>query len=75
MSKTKSTCPPGGCPVGRFFNEWGASGPRPEKMEAMARCALQVLKAVRLALDEWIETLEKRSRPKTRRRVTKIRVQ
>lgn len=40
----------------------------------MARCVLQALKAVRLAVDEWIETLEKRSRPKARRRVTKIKV-
>jgi hypothetical protein len=41
----------------------------------LARCALQILKAVRIVVDEWVETLEQRSRPKARRRVTKIKVQ
>ncbi len=75
MSKNKSTCPSSECPVGRFFSEWGASAPRSETGEQLARCALQLLKAVRIVVDEWVETLEKRSRPRARRRVTKIKVQ
>ncbi len=75
MRKTKPTCTSPECPVGRFFSEWSASAPRSETGDQLARCALQLLKAVSIAVDEWVETLEKRSRPRSRRRVTKIKVQ
>jgi hypothetical protein len=61
--------------VGRFFSQWGASAPRTETGEQLALCALQLLKAVRIVVDQWVETLEKRSRPRARRRATKIKVQ
>ena len=74
MRKTKPACTTPECPVGRFFSEWSASAPRSEAGEPLARCALQILKAVRIVVDEWVETLEQRSRPKARRRATKIKV-
>lgn len=76
MKKAKTAaCPSPDCPIGRLFNAWGASPQRSEAVEQLSRCALQILKAARILVDEWVKTLEARERPKARRRVTKIRVQ
>jgi hypothetical protein len=75
MKKAKPACPSPDCPIGRLINAWGGSPQRSEAVDQLSRCALQILKAARIVVDEWVKTLEARERPKARRRVTKIRVQ
>ncbi len=75
MSKSKPTCPFRQCPVGRLFSARDGSGLRSETGDPMARCALELLRAVRTVVDDWVKTLERRSRPGGRRRATKIKVQ
>ncbi len=54
MKKAKPACPSPDCPIGRVFNAWSASTERSEAVDQLSRCALQILKAARIVVDDWL---------------------
>jgi hypothetical protein len=64
------------CPMGRFFSTIERKGKRKaEFCEHLSRSGIEFLKAVRSLVDDQIEWLEKRGRPNTDERMTKIEVE
>ena len=63
------------CPVGKFFMDLeNAFGKQSDFFKHMTQSRLEFLKAVRSLLDERIDTLEKQSAPRKKKRMTKIKV-
>ena len=64
------------CPVGRFFMTFERKGKRKSEFyEHLSKSGIEFLKAVRSLVDDQIECLEKRERPNTNERMTKIEVE
>jgi hypothetical protein len=76
MSKERNEKEMVACPVGRFFLDMEkVCGKRSKFFEHLTQSRVEFLKAVRSLVDEKIEDLEKKGTAKTRKRVTKIKVE
>ena len=63
------------CPVGKFFMDLeNVFGRRTDFFKHMTQSRLEFFKAMRSLLDERIDTLEKQSAPRKKKRMTKIKV-
>jgi hypothetical protein len=64
------------CPVGRIFMNFERKGKRKtEFSEHLSKSGIEFLRAIRTLVDDQIERLEKKKRPDTSERVTKIEVE
>jgi len=64
------------CPVGKFFMDLeNAFGKKTGFYQHMTQARIEFLKAMRVLLDEHIDNLEKKKKPKKKKRMTKIKVQ
>ena len=64
------------CPVGRFFSDLERiSGEKSKFFDHLNQSRVEFLKAIRSLVDERIETLEKKSKKKTGKKGTKIKVE
>ncbi len=64
------------CPVGRFFADIERLSKRSSEFRKhMNMARVEMLKAIRSLIDERIETLEGKTRSKTKKRATKIDIQ
>ena len=64
------------CPVGTFFKEFnGLFGKGSQFYEHMTQSKVEFLKGIRSLVDERIEHLEKKRSTKTRKKMTKIKVE
>lgn len=64
------------CPVGRFFKSFeGTGGKRSPALDHISKSGLEFLRAVRCLVDDQIDRLEKREKPTTGERATKIDVE
>ena len=63
------------CPVGRFFSDLEkASWEKSKFFKHLNQSRVEFLKAIRSLIDERIENLEKKEPPKTKKKMTKIKV-
>ncbi len=63
------------CPVGKFFMDLeNVFGKKSDFAKHMTQSHLEFLKAMRAILDVRIDNLEKKKAPKTKKRMTKIKV-
>ena len=63
------------CPVGKFFMDLeNVFGRGTDFFKHMTQSRLEFFKAMRSLLDERIDTLEKQSAPRKKKRMTKIKV-
>jgi hypothetical protein len=64
------------CPVGKFFMTFERKGEKKsEFFEHLSKSRIEFLRAVRSLVDDQIERLEKKERPTTGERMTKIEVE
>ena len=64
------------CPVGKFFMDLETVfGKKSDFAKHMTQSRIEFLKAMRSLLDEHIDDLEKKKKPKKKKRATKIKVQ
>lgn len=64
------------CPVGKFFMDVeNACGKESDFFKHFAQSRIEFLKAIRSLVDERIETLEKKRSGKSRKKMTKIKVE
>ncbi|UCF94504.1 MAG: hypothetical protein JSW39_10205 [Desulfobacterales bacterium] len=76
MSKNDGSRETYGCVVGRFLAELEqAFDDQSEFLQHFNRSRIEFLKALRSLVDRRIERLEKRSRPKGKKRMSKIEVE
>ena len=63
------------CPVGKFFSDFEkASWEKSKFFKHLNNSRVEFLKAIRSLIDERIENLEKKESPKTKKKMTKIKV-
>ena len=76
MGKERNENEPFVCPVCRFFQDLEkASGEKSKFFKHLTRAQVEFLKAVRSLADEKIEALEKRKSPKSKKKMSKIKVE
>ena len=64
------------CPVGRFFSDLErVSGEKSKFFEHLNQSRVEFLKAIRSLVDERIDNLETKSKKKTGKKGTKIKVE
>lgn len=63
------------CPVGRFFMNFEKGKKKSAFSEHLSKSGIEFLRAVRSLVDDQIEWLEKKGRPDTKERMTKIEVE
>jgi hypothetical protein len=64
------------CPVGKFFMDLGKGPAAKSKFfQHLDRSRIEFLKALRSLLDERIEMMEKKDRPREEKKATKIEVE
>jgi hypothetical protein len=64
------------CPVGRFFMDLEDMGRgRSKFFDHLNRSRIEFLKAIRSVVEERIESIEKKSRKRGKKRATKIEVE
>ncbi|MGD8961596.1 MAG: hypothetical protein PVF29_16300 [Desulfobacterales bacterium] len=63
------------CPVGKFFMDLeNVFGKKSDFAKHMTQSRIEFLKAMRALLDEHIDNLDKKKKPKKKKRMTKIKV-
>ncbi len=63
------------CPVGQFFMDLeNVFGKKTNFFKHMTQSRIEFLKAMRALLDEHIDNLDKKKKPKKKKRMTKIKV-
>ena len=63
------------CPIGKFFMDLeNAFGKKTDFFKHMTQSRIEFLKAMRALLDEHIDILDKKKKPKRKKRMTKIKV-
>ena len=64
------------CPVGKFITDLeNAFGKKTDFYQHVTQSRIEFLKAMRVLLDEHIDNLDKKKKPKKKKRMTKIKVQ
>ncbi|MGD2098933.1 MAG: hypothetical protein PVG35_15230 [Desulfobacterales bacterium] len=63
------------CPVGKFFMDLeNIFGKKTDFFNHMTQSRIEFLKAMRALLDEHIDNVEKKKKPKKKKQMTKIKV-
>jgi len=78
MARTKSDQmnEPMVCPIGRFFSKLErASRTKSKFTEHLSRSRIELLKAVKVLIDEKIEDIEKSGVPRGQKKATRIKVE